>query len=309
MVDLLILNGPEIGRTAQVKEGVKFLGRSKDNDIRIADETVSRKHLKIEVKNGTCQVTDLKSQNGTFYRGKYLVPGRQVEIAEGTPLAIGMTVICLGKGCREQMAPFLDTVTLVRGKDKKDTISTDRRKRTKQKRGDLLSRVSLTLKDTIPLRDMLEQVLDHIFHHLQRIDRGAFLLVDPDTSEIYETVSKWSKPKEATGETYSEEVVRRVLQSSRPLVYSKIYTEDGPAVIDTLKVLRIESVLCAPLLSGSGLIGAMYLDSLKRPDGFRKDDLLLLLDIGQRIAVAVERDRFASDILELSNSLTDDAPS
>jgi hypothetical protein len=53
----------------------------------------------------------------------------------------------------------------------------------------------------------------------------------------------------------------------------------------------------------------MYLDSLKRPDGFRKDDLLLLLDIGQRIAVSVERDRFASDIIELANSLTGDPPS
>jgi len=309
MVELLILNGPEIGRTAQVKDGEKFLGRSKDNDIRIDDETISRKHLKIVVKKGTYLVTDLTSQNGTFYRGRYLVPGREVEIAEGAPLAIGMTVICLGKGCREQMAPFLDTVTLVRGKGKKDTIPADRRKRTKQKRGDLLSRVSMTLKDTIPLRDMLEQVLDHIFHHLKRIDRGAFLLVDPETSEIYETVCKWSNPKEAPGETYSEEVVRRVLQSSKPLVYSKIYTEDGPAVIDTLKVLKIESVLCTPLISGSGLVGAMYLDSLKRPDGFRKDDLLILLDIGQRIAVAVERERFAADITEFANILTGDAPS
>jgi predicted component of type VI protein secretion system len=74
MVELLILNGPEIGRTAQVNDGVKFLGRSKDNDIRIDDETVSRKHLKIEVKKGTCLVTDLKSQNGTFYRANIWFP-------------------------------------------------------------------------------------------------------------------------------------------------------------------------------------------------------------------------------------------
>lgn len=305
MVDLLILNGPEIGRTIEVNEGVKFLGRSKDNDIRIEDETVSRKHLKMVVKKGSYFVTDLKSQNGSFYDGKYLTPGKEVELEEGTPLAIGMTVICLGRGCREQMTPFLDTVTLIRGKDKIEPLPGDRRKRTQQKRGDLLSKVSLTLKDTLPLRDMLEQVLDHVFHHLKRIDRGAFVLVDPETREPLETVCKQSKRKETPGAKYSEEVVRRVLESGKPLVYSKTYTEDGKAVADTLKVLKIESVLCLPLFSGSGLAGAMYLDSLKRPDGFRKDDLLALLDIGQRIALAVERERLASEILTAASTLSE----
>jgi pSer/pThr/pTyr-binding forkhead associated (FHA) protein len=114
---LYILNGPEIGRSLELKEGVSFLGRSPDNDIRIQDETVSRKHLKIVFKKGRYFATDLKSQNRTFYDGQYLLPGQEVEIVEGAPIAIGMTVICLGEGCREQMAPFFDTVTLIRGKE------------------------------------------------------------------------------------------------------------------------------------------------------------------------------------------------
>jgi hypothetical protein len=50
----------------------------------------------------------------------------------------------------------------------------------------------------------------------------------------------------------------------------------------------------------------MYVDSLKRPDGFRKDDLLVLLDIGQRVALAVESDRLASDLEEAARSLIGD---
>lgn len=304
MTELLILNGPEIGRAIEVREGVKFLGRSVENDIQIDDKTVSRKHLKIVVKEHTFLVTDLKSQNGTFYQGKYLVPGEEVEIKEGIPLAIGMTVICLGPGCREQLLPFLDTVTLIRREDKRDVVPEDRRKRTRQKKGDLLSKISLILKDMIPLKEMLDAVLDQIFHHMKRIDRGAFVLVSPETLEAYEIICKSSKPKRDSGINYSDEVVGSVLKSGRPLVYSKTYTEDGNALVDTLKVLKIESVLCVPLLSGSGLIGAMYLDSLTRPDGFRKDDLLSLLDIGQRIAITVERDRFAAEIIEVANHLT-----
>ena len=70
MTDLVILNGREIGRTLRIKEGVSFLGRSLDKDIRIEDKTISRKHLKIENVRGKLFVTDLGSRNGTFCDGK-----------------------------------------------------------------------------------------------------------------------------------------------------------------------------------------------------------------------------------------------
>jgi two-component system, NtrC family, response regulator len=66
VTDLVILNGPEIGGTLRIKEGVSFLGRSLDNDIRMDDKTVSRKHLKIESIGGKHFVTDLSSRNGTY---------------------------------------------------------------------------------------------------------------------------------------------------------------------------------------------------------------------------------------------------
>lgn len=305
MTELIILNGPEMGRSVEIHEGAVFLGRSAENHIRIDDKTVSRKHLKIVLKRETLFVTDLKSQNGTFYQGKYLAPGKEVEIQTGSPIAIGMTVICLGEGCREQLLPFLDTVALIRGKHKMGAFPEDRRKRTRQKKGDLLSKISLILKEMTPLEDMLESVLDQIFHHMNRIERGAFVLVNPETLEPHEIICKSSEMKKHSPKTYSDEVVLRVLRSGKPLVYSKTYTEDGNALLDTLKVLKIESVLCLPLLGGSGLVGAMYLDSLKRPDGFRKDDLLALLDIGQRIAVTVEKDRFALEIIEVASHLSE----
>ena len=101
----------------------------------------------------------------------------------------------------------------------------------------------------------------------------------------------------------SEEVVRDALKTEKPVVFSKSYVEDRTGVADTLKLLRIESVMCLPLIGGAGAVGAMYLDSLKRPDGFRRDDLLDLLDIAQRIAVAVESERFAADMSEVARSL------
>lgn len=303
MPTLYILNGPEIGRSAEVQEGVSFLGRSRHNDIRITDGTVSRKHLKILIRGGKLFITDLESQNRTYYKGKYLVPGEEVEIEENVPIAIGMTVICLGEGCRDKIAPYLDTVTLIKGVESDGEAFKDRRKRTWQKRGDLINRVSLTLKEDLPLTQMLQEVLGHIFHHLKRIDRGAFVLVDAGGLEPRTVISRWNSSGEENLVRYSEEVVRDALKTEKPVVFSKSYVEDRTGVADTLKLLRIESVMCLPLIGGAGAVGAIYLDSLKRPDGFRRDDLLDLLDIAQRIAVAVESERFAADMSEVARSL------
>ncbi len=306
MTDLVILNGPEIGKTLRVREGVVFLGRSLDNDIRIEDKTVSRKHLKIESIRDKHFVTDLSSRNGTFYNGKYVVPGHEVEVEEGVPLAIGMTVICFGKGCREQIVPFLDTVSLIREKQRKGEASEDKRERTEQKREDLLSKVSLTLKDSGAFKEILEKVLGHIFQHLKKIDRGAFVLVDPETLQTVEIICKVNRSSKDVSESFSEEVVQSVLKGGKPLIFSKGYTEDRSALVETLEVQKIESVMCIPLINGPRIMGAMYVDSVKMPDGFRKDDLLILLDIGQRVALAVETDRLASDLAVVARSLIGD---
>lgn len=306
MTSLYILNGPEIGRSIEMREGVSFLGRSLDNDICISDKTISRKHLKFCIEDGRYFITDLKSQNKTFYQGKYLLPGEKVEIVAGAPIALGMTVICLGDSCKDKIAPYLDTVTLLRNLENGAGSLADRRKRTWQKRGDLINKVSLALKEDLPLTEMLREVLSHVFHHLRRIDRGAFILVEP---EILETRSVLCRTTEAGKESvtaYSEDVVRNVLKAGKPVVFSKSYVEDRDGVADTLRVLKIESVVCLPLIGGTGVLGAMYLDSLKRPDGFRKDDLLDLLDIAQRIAVTVESDRFAADMAEVAKNLDPD---
>jgi GAF domain-containing protein len=149
-------------------------------------------------------------------------------------------------------------------------------------------------------------VLGHIFDHLKRLDRGAFVLVDPEPLQTMETVCTVNKSSEGISEFFSQEVIQNALEAGKPLIFFKGYTEEKSALVDTLKVQKIKSVMCVPLINRSRVMGAMYVDSFKRPDGLRKDDLLTLLDIGQRVALAVETDRLASDLAEVAKSLTGD---
>ena len=112
MVKLYVLSGPQKGLSFELKEGRTYIGRSSDNDIQIEDRTVSRRHLRILKTGNAYYISDLKSRNGTFFNGHYLAPAIEVEIKEGVPITIGMSVICFGEICKKHMLPFLDSIGL-----------------------------------------------------------------------------------------------------------------------------------------------------------------------------------------------------
>jgi pSer/pThr/pTyr-binding forkhead associated (FHA) protein len=99
MTKLHIIDGKEPYQSFELKDPITYVGRTKDNDIQIKNQTVSRKHLKIVRRGNKYFITDLKSRNGTFINGNYIDPGIEPEAPEGVPIAIGMSLICLGEGC------------------------------------------------------------------------------------------------------------------------------------------------------------------------------------------------------------------
>jgi pSer/pThr/pTyr-binding forkhead associated (FHA) protein len=77
------------GRRYELRPGTPTtLGRAIDNDIVIADASVSRRHASIVPQNGGFEVRDLASQNGTFVRGQridgscQLVSGDDVRLGD-----------------------------------------------------------------------------------------------------------------------------------------------------------------------------------------------------------------------------------
>jgi pSer/pThr/pTyr-binding forkhead associated (FHA) protein len=305
MSKLYILNGPEIGQSFKLRDGVNFVGRSLDNEIRLTDKTVSRKHLRVVRREDKYLIRDLKSRNGTFANGGFISPGKEVKVREGVPIAIGITVICLGQGCEEQMTPFLDSIELVEETNELNRTLDVQRDRVTLRKLKFLYKVSNVLAEDLSLKDTLEKILVHIFDLLKRIDRSVFVLVDPETEEVTDVIYKSNKRGDDATTAYCGNVVHRVVSSRKPVLVSDAKTEESDFA-DTLELLKIESVLCVPLIYGPEILGAIYVDSLKRPYGFRREDLALLMNLSQRIAPAVEYARFASEIMEVVESLSTD---
>src|SRR5262249_50430759 len=69
MAILKILSGERSGQTVDLRGDVVVLGRHPGCDIRVPDETVSRRHARIIVQGDGYFVEDLGSRNGTYLNG------------------------------------------------------------------------------------------------------------------------------------------------------------------------------------------------------------------------------------------------
>jgi adenylate cyclase len=295
-----------MGESFELRDGYTCIGRSAKNDIRIEDKTVSRRHLKIAKNGRRYLLTDLKSRNGTFYNGKYVHPPFQFEIKEGVPIAIGMTLICIGEGCVERIMPFFDSLELTKDTGEQSGIFKVHKHRTNQKKLELLYSVTDTLSEGLPLNKALTRILSHMIDLLGRVDTGAFILVDPETGVIRNVIAASPKPIDESPITYCADLVRQVIDDRKPVAISNVQAEESE-LIDTLKIQRIESVMCLPLLSDSRVIGAMYFDSVGRRYEFGREDVSFFSDLGHRIAAAIESTRFESDLAVIAAKLSSDS--
>src|SRR5262245_20833444 len=69
---LKILNGERAGQTIELSGAAVTLGRHPNCDIRVTDDTVSRRHARIFARGGGYILEDLGSRNGTFVNGRQI---------------------------------------------------------------------------------------------------------------------------------------------------------------------------------------------------------------------------------------------
>lgn len=85
MPRLFVLSGDDVGRTYDFESAVE-LGRSKELGVPLRSTSVSRRHARIEQRDGRWYVVDLDSRNGVFLNG---VGVERAELEDGAVFVLG----------------------------------------------------------------------------------------------------------------------------------------------------------------------------------------------------------------------------
>jgi sigma-B regulation protein RsbU (phosphoserine phosphatase) len=288
MIKVYVVDGTEEIQSFEFQQDTILIGRSPDNDIKMKDEYVSRRHLKVSERGGKYFLQDLSSSNGTFVNGLLVAPGQEVEVKEGAPITVGMSLICLGKTCLEQIIPFVDSILDSEELSEFGAMAVEDRALTHKNNMELIYNVSNVLKSSMTLKEIMESILDYIFGLLRRIDRGVIILIDKDSGRIMETFSRQNPNTAPSFTSYSKTIVDRVVREAKGLMMLDTYDEDNSNLSESIKLMKIRSALCVPLISRGDIRGVIYLDSIGQPYGFRSEDLSLLTALSSSAAMVVE---------------------
>lgn len=87
---LVIISGRNAGKEYQCYSQNTFIGRNRENHVAIRDTSVSRRHSRIERRNGDFILEDLNSTNGTILNRKAI--SREI-LHHGDKIQIGETVL------------------------------------------------------------------------------------------------------------------------------------------------------------------------------------------------------------------------
>jgi hypothetical protein len=279
MAKLHIISGPMKGQDFDLQKETIFLGRSSKNDIRISDRALSRKQLKIFRIGGKYFVEDLKSTNGTWLNGNLILPGEGFELEEGDIIAMGETQL---KVENLSVSPFPAVLSRERGKPKAE------RRQHPARYLEPLCRISELMRVASSEKEICFETLNSLLDHLPRIDRAAILIVGYGESEQNDLLLRTRIHEGDAHPALSRKVVEDVIKEGRAIRMSNTFYE-APAELSESLTLQIRCVICVPLLRNGRMLGALYIDSLRMPHGFRKEDLLLLKGLSGPIALLVEQ--------------------
>ncbi len=307
---------------------VVSVGRSVDNDIRLADEKVSRHHCRIEVGPDGPWVHDLGSSNGTQVNGErvdrcLLSPGDRLgvgsaalELVAEVPVPAdddeggGDAVVTRQIPVGEQSAPGVRTLTGEAQRERENLR--------------VCMQVTRRLVRETELAPLLRLIVDSAVS-LAGAERG-FLLLRDARDDGAEAAGAEARPVQAledlrarVARSFDKEdivvpasrlsrgIAKEVLSERRPILTVDAGRDQRFSGLASVEDLRLRSVLCVPIQGEEDLEGLLYVDNRLQSGAFTEDHRELLTLLADQASIAIRNAHLVAELRERNRKLAHSA--
>jgi len=303
-----------------------MIGRAPDNQVVLDDPRASRYHAHIKAgEDGSFTVIDGILVNGELKRSanKVYINGEQKfdhVLEDGDRVTIGASTLRFEQSKEERTAlPFDDkplghTQVLISQQDvlssvlrKTEAAATlpgqrDKILETLQRKANILAEIyemSKALGAGFDLDKIFTKATDIIFRSTPA-DRVVALLADgavKDNTDEVNLTPIATRARDRFGEaiarkmTIGRTITRKVMKERIALLSQDAAADEQFAGVDSIVSQGVRSTICAPLLTESGVHGALYADRVDPFAAFKPDDLELVSAVAAQTAIAVENVR------------------
>jgi serine phosphatase RsbU (regulator of sigma subunit) len=303
MASLLLSSGPHKGTRLPLKGDRIVLGREPRCDVVIDDSmihrsavgqthSVSRKHAVIRRVGGDYYIEDGDghgngSRNGTFVNELQVFLPERRRLQNNDRIRI-CDFVCTFQDDTE--AVFTVEVAI------EHDSSTESFQAQPAEKLRIILDISNSLSSTLDLDVLLPRMIDQLFRLFEQAQRGIIMLRDPASGELLVRACKTRQPGLPADDRFSAVIVRRCLDNKQAILANDPIEQFPDS--DSVSLLPIRSLLCAPLWSQDGKpLGAIQLDTEGKRAKFTQADLTLLSGVASQASIALSNASLHRDAL------------
>jgi phosphoserine phosphatase RsbU/P len=270
------------------------LGRSRQADVAISDQFVSRLHARIFLDGDDWFVEELGPHNPTLLNNQPLA-GR-ARVRGGDVLRMGETLVRLemeGEGPASQVV-YRSAVDLAAAAEEipgPEAVG-DQALRRLAGRLKLLNEVHRALAGPISLEALLDLLLDRAFAHLGP-EEAAIFLKQP-SGELYRAASR-RLPGTPEEFLWSRSLMHEVTEKKLATLVHDAIADERFAQAHSIQAFGVRCLLAAPLLDAEGCLGMIALNSRAQHRSFSEEDLELLVSLASAAALRIRNLAFAEE--------------
>lgn len=275
--------------------GTLELGRDPEAELYVANPSLSRRHVRFEIRPNLVEITDLGSKNGTLVNG-FRIAGT-VPLAAGDRVRIGqLEYVFEDEELSSEASGSLDPQALNSDSSKPvATLVGKAQAGSEADRLQLMLRVAEELGRPMDLNRLLQRILE-LTAEILDADR-LVLLRQLDGELVPVTALNAGERVEPTDSSrpWSRSIARRVAQRRLALRFSDTRRDARLTDASSVHTQDIRCAMGAPLVDGDAIFGVLYVDNRVQARAFTDLDLELLAGVANQAALAIRYARLREE--------------